>query len=118
MMQNEKELFIKRIRGGIIYMKRALVLLFIVLLAVGCSSKTTEEIKPIDVEESVEIVEVEEPDEIVKDEDLDVIGEVLAKYEESFDEDISDDWLISKYVTLEPSPQGVYFENGTVRLVA
>jgi hypothetical protein len=96
-------------------MKRVLVLLFIVLLAVGCSSKTIEEeTKPTDVEEPIEIVEVEETDEIINDEDV----EVLVKYEESFDEDISDDWLISKYVTLEPSPQGVYYENGTVRLVA
>lgn len=89
-------------------MKRLLVLLFIALLVVGCSSEAVEEIQSDDSEEPVEIVEVDDDGSV----------EVFMEYKENFDEDTSDDWLLSKYVTLEPSPQGVYFEDGTIRLVA
>ena len=101
-------------------MKKLLAVLFIALLVVGCSTKVEvveEENQPVEVVEPDEVVKVEESDKVI-DDDIEVIGDVFAKYKENFDEDISEDWLISKYITLEAFPQGVYFEEGTVRLVA
>jgi hypothetical protein len=45
-------------------------------------------------------------------------GDVFAEKLEGFDEEIPVDWNVVKYVTLEENPEGVYEEDGTVRLVA
>lgn len=100
-------------------MKKLLVVMFIAILVVGCSSKSAEEeIQSNDTGEPTEVVKVEDSKEEEEVDNINVPGEIFAEYKESFEEDITDDWLISKYITLEPSPQGVYFENGTIKLVA
>ena len=85
-------------------MKKILILLVIIFLVTGCCMQTSKEEEPSVTENQEEVINAS--------------GEVFAKYEENFDEDINDTWLLSKYVTLEPSPQGVYFEDGTIKLVA
>ncbi len=101
-------------------MKRMLLFLFLIsiILLAGCCYKTGEEdISGVNVKGD-EIVQEKVEEKVIDDKVEGVPGNVIAKYNEDFEEEIREDWLFSKYITLESSPQGVYFEDGTVKLVA
>jgi hypothetical protein len=99
-------------------MKKLLPILFLIVLLVGCGPKIVEEdISEINVEEE-KIVQENVEKKAIDDKVVGVPGNVIAKYKEDFEKELSEDWLFSKYITLEPSPQGVYFEDGNIKLVA
>lgn len=99
-------------------MKRLLLFLFLIILLVGCGPKNVEDdIKQMDVEEE-KVIQTNVEEKVIEDKVAGVPGNIFVKYNEEFEEELSEDWLFSKYITLEPLPQGVYFEDETVRLVA
>lgn len=103
-------------------MNKGIVFMLIMLLMVGCSSEpAAEDTQALETEQTEEVVveeeAVDEAEEMVQ---LETPGEIFAEYTEDFEdlEAVDRDWMVSKYVTLEANPMGVYFENGTIRLVA